>query len=298
MNKNHKLSTLVVVLFFIIASAGMAFALAGQTASVQAQGEVQKTSDQAKVEAQDQKAKLEKEIQAAQTRAELDRQKMEAIRVEFEIVVKTYVLKYISASEFMRSAKFYVIDSSGTETTLTVKIYKKNIADFEALLKKLDVEKKNIQFQVYTIVASKEAPLERFKNNFVTETKDIADKDLKRVLDEMKGLWNFKFYWVDSPSFLVVKDGAAGSLFKLVSNPYDFDMNVLHVQLRGDEPGKRIISVGQIKLNQSINMVRSTLIDTSDVTFKEKGYLVVGVSGFNAGWSGSALILVISAEIK
>jgi hypothetical protein len=40
------------------------------------------------------------------------------------------------------------------------------------------------------------------------------------------------------------------------------------------------------------------LIDTSDVTFREKGYLVVGVSGFQAGWSSSALILVISAEIK
>ncbi len=210
--------------------------------------------------------------------------------------VKTYELKFISASEFMRSARFYVVDSTGTESSLTVRIYERNIPEFEALLKKLDVEKRNIQFQVYTIIASKDQPLERFKNNFVSETQGIADKDLKRVLDEMKGLWNFKYYWVDSPSFLVVKDGAAGSMFKLVS-PYDFDMNVLRVQLRGDEPGKRIISVGQIKLSQTTNQ-HSTLIDTSDVTFKEKGYLVVGVSGFQAGWNSSALILVISAEIK
>jgi hypothetical protein len=233
---------------------------------------------------------------AAQTQAveQKEPQKKPAADDRNYMMVKTYELKYISATEFMRSAKFYVLDSTGTESSLTVRIYGNNIPEFEALLKKLDVEKRNIQFQVYTIIASKDQPPERFKNNFVSETQGIADKDLKRVLDEMKGLWNFKYYWVDSPSFLVVKDGAAGSMFKLVS-PYDFDMNVLRVQLRGDEPGKRIISVGQIKLSQTMNQ-HSTLIETSDVTFKEKGYLVVGVSGMIG--SGQALILVISAEIK
>jgi hypothetical protein len=107
---------------------------------------------------------------------------------------------------------------------------------------------------------------------------------------------------VQSPSFLIVKDGSGLNFFKLVSSPYNFDMYVLHPQVRGDEPGKRVISVGQIQLFQSFNTPRgqekSALIDTSDVTFKEKGYLVVGVGGFQAGWSSSALILVISAEIK
>ena len=235
---------------------------------------------------------------AAQTQAVEQKapQKKAAADDRNYMMVKTYELKFISATEFMRSARFYVLDSTGTESSLTVRIYGNNIPEFEALLKKLDVEKRNIQFQVYTIIASKDQPLERFKNNFVSETQGIADKDLKRVLDEMKGLWNFKYYWVDSPSFLVVKDGAAGSRFKLVS-PYDFDMNILRVQLRGDEPGKRIISVGQIKLIQTINLqLKSALIDTSDVTFKEKGYLVVGVTGMIG--SGEALILVISAEIK
>jgi len=217
---------------------------------------------------------------------------------DYAPVVKTYTLKYISATEFMRSARFYVIDSSGTENSLTVRIMPRNIPEFEALLKKLDVEKRNIQFKVYTIIASKEQPLERLKDNFVGDTQGLADKDLKKVLDEMKGLWNFKYYWVDSPSFLVVKDGADGSMFKMVSNPFDFDMRILRVNLRGDEAGKRIISVGEIQLMQTLNTTKPVLIETSDVTFKEKGYLVVGVSGFNAGWSGSALVLVISAEVK
>jgi outer membrane murein-binding lipoprotein Lpp len=248
--------------------------------------------------AKESQAAQEASTAAAQTQAVEQKtpQKKAAADDRNYMMVKTYELKFISATEFMRSARFYVLDSTGTESSLTVRIYGNNIPEFEALLKKLDVEKRNIQFQVYTIIASKDQPLERFKNNFVSETQGIADKDLKRVLDEMKGLWNFKYYWVDSPSFLVVKDGAAGSMFKLVS-PFDFDMNVLRVQLRGDEPGKRIISVGQIRLSQTTDQ-HSTLIDTSDVTFKEKGYLVVGVSGFQAGWSSSALILVISAEIK
>ena len=248
--------------------------------------------------AKEAQAAQEASTAAAQTQAVEQKapQKKAAADDRNYMMVKTYELKYISATEFMRSAKFYVLDSTGTESSLTVRIYGNNIPEFEALLKKLDVEKRNIQFQVYTIIASKDQPPERFKNNFVSETQGIADKDLKRVLDEMKGLWNFKYYWVDSPSFLVVKDGAAGSMFKLVS-PYDFDMNILRVQLRGDEPGKRIISVGQIKLIQTINLqLKSALIDTSDVTFKEKGYLVVGVTGMIG--SGEALILVISAEIK
>lgn len=243
-----------------------------------------------------------------QQRAERQLALLRAQEKENMPVVKTYTLKFISATEFMRSARFYVLESSGTESSLTVRILPKSIPEFEALLKKLDVEKRNIQFKVYTIIASKEQPLENFKDNFVSETQGLADKDLKKVLDEMKGLWNFKYYWVDSPSFLVVKDGAEGSMFKLISNPFEFDMRILRVNLRGDEPGKRIISVGQIQLNQAVNTPnnrsQSTLIDTSDVTFKEKGYLVVGVSGFtgvggyNSGWRGAALILVISAEVK
>jgi hypothetical protein len=231
--------------------------------------------------------------------AQADQQNAERQQAsDYAPVVKTYTLKYISATEFMRSARFYVQDFSGTESSLTVRIMPRNIPEFEALLKKLDVEKRNIQFKVYTIIASKEQPLERLKDNFVGDTQGLADKDLKKVLDEMKGLWNFKYYWVDSPSFLVVKDGADGSMFKLVSNPFDFDMRILRVNLRGDEAGKRIISVGEIQLMQTLNNTKPMLIETSDVTFKEKGYLVVGVSGFNAGWSGSALVLVISAEVK
>jgi hypothetical protein len=303
MRKNNKIFASVVVLTFLVALGGTTSALSGQTTSGQVQGSVQQTSDQAKAEAQaqDLKARQEKEILAAQARVELERQKAAAERAEMELIVKTYSLKYINASDFMRSAKFYVYDSSGTETTLTVRIPKKNIPDFEALLKKLDVEKKNIQFQVYAIVASKDDLPESYQSYLKSETKEIADRDLKKVLDEMKGLWNFKHYWVETPSFMIAKDGAASNHAKLVSR-HDFEFYLRNVQLRGEESGKRIISVGEIRLIQSTNTSNGkseqNLIDTSNITFKEKGYLVVGVSGLQTGWSGAALILVISAEIK
>ena len=241
---------------------------------------------------------------AAQTQAVEQKapQKKPAADDRDYMMVKTYELKFISSSEFMRSARFYVVDSTGTESSLTVRIYGNNIPEFEALLKKLDVEKRNIQFQVYTIIASREEFPKDLQKDIKAGTGDIDNKELKKVLDELKNLWNFNYYFVQSPSFLIVKDGSGSNFFKLVSGRYNynFDMYVLHPQVRGDEPGKRIISVGEIQLFQSFNTPRgqekSALIDTSDVTFKEKGYLVVGVSGMMG--VAPALILVISAEIK
>jgi len=258
---------------------------------MQAKADSQNKDDQEKAEAQ---AKADQQKAEAQKTREL-----EQARLNYESVLKTYSLKYISVEEFVRAAKLYIQDYSGSESALTVRIVRMNIPALEDLLKKLDVEKRNIQFQVYTIVATKdEEPPERYKDALKNETKEIPNKDLKRVLDEMKGLWNFKHYWLDSPSFLMVKDGSVSNTFRLVSSRH-LNMFIRGVQLRGDERGKRTISVGQIKLTEEIiNSPESTLIDTSDINFKEKGYLVVGVSGFTSGWAGMALILIINAEIK
>jgi hypothetical protein len=264
-----------------------------------------KTDAQTKEEQEKAEARKAAAQAFAEAQAKAEQQKAEALKVreaeqaKYEAVLKTYSLKYISVEEFIRAARLYVLDSTGSENALTVRIHRMNIPAFEDLLKKLDVEKRNIQFQVHTIVASKdEEPPGPYKDALKNETREITNKDLKRVLDEMKGLWSFKHYWLDSPSFLVVKDGSGANFFKLVSSR-DLVMDIRNVQVRGDEPGKRIISVGEIQLSQEMTGGgRSKLIETNEITFKEKGYLVVGVSGFHSGWSGLALILVISAEIK
>ena len=319
-------SALVLLLALLIGASGAAALFAGQTTAVPTQGEAVKAAGaEAAPQIVQDKQEKDKELQARQA-------EHEKFMAEAELnapVVKTYGLKYIGATEFMRSAKFYVFDSTGTESSLTVKIAKRNIPDFEALLKKLDVEKKNIQFQVYAILALKDEPLENPWGQ--TETKEITDKDLKRVLDEMKGIWNFKHYWVDSPSFLIAKDGSGSTRAKLVGR-YDLEL-LLHethvacvvvthdldeavrlgdrmaVVVEGrlrqcDVPGKRIVSVGEIGLTQrrgtsaQAGNIDDVLLDTNDITLKEKGYLVVGVSGLQAGLRNGALILIISAEIK
>jgi hypothetical protein len=226
----------------------------------------------------------------------------EARSGEDEIAVKTYPLKYANYHLVWDAARMYLLDASGSDNTITVRIQKKNIPDFEALLKKLDVEKKNITFRVYTIIAARDAAPDIIKK---PETKDIDNRDLKVALDEMKGLWNFKHYWVDAPSFMTVKDGSGGSELKLVSSLLDyadFGMALRRVSVGGDELGKRTITVGEVSLDLNVNTPNaqrtSRLIDTRDISLKERGYLIVGVSGLETGWNGLALILVISAEIK
>ena len=181
-------------------------------------------------------------------------------------------------------------------------IRKKHIADFEAVLKKLDVERKNIMFRVFTIIAAKDGAPDIIKK---PETREIENRDLKMALDEIKGLWNFKRYWVEAPSFVMVKDGSEGSNVRLVAGLLDFadfGLSLRQVRLSGDELGKRNINVGELKLDLNVNTPNAsrnaTLIDTMQISVREKGYLVVGVSGLETGWSGMALILVISAEIK
>ena len=294
-------SAFVLLLALLIGASGAAALFAGQTtASTQGEAVKAASAEAAPQTAQEQQEKDKALLAAQEQKYKEMRDKAEAENELNAPVVKTYSLKYIGASEFMRSAKFYVYDSTGTESSLTVKIAKRNIPDFEALLKKLDVEKKNVQFQVYAILALKDDPVENLGGP--AETKEITDKDLKRVLDEMKGIWNFKHYWVDSPSFLIAKDGSGSTRAKLVSR-YDLELTLRNVQIRGDEPGKRIISVGEIgltqkRVNNAGESYGDTLIDTNDITLKEKGYLVVGVSGMPAGLRNGALILIISAEIK
>ncbi len=87
----------------------------------------------------------------------------EARSGEEEIVVKTYPLKYVSWREVANAARLYVVEAAGSDSTLTVLIRKKNIADFEAVLKKLDVERKNIMFRIYTIIAAKDGAADIIK---------------------------------------------------------------------------------------------------------------------------------------
>lgn len=209
---------------------------------------------------------------------------------EWTEVLKTYQLKHIRPEDLINATRLYIIDSTVYKDTVTVKILNKNVSTFEELLKKMDVEKKNILFKVYTIVALRESAKKE-------EQEQIEDKGLKQVLGELKNLWNFQSYKIDDPFFITVKEESGSNFFRLASESFSgLGLRIQHVNLSSDKPGKRIITIEQIQLLSSYMGNEQLFIDSNHTTVKEDGYLVVGVSGMTV--RGKVLILVISAEIK
>jgi hypothetical protein len=250
-------------------------------------------------------AQTEKVAQAKSTPKETEKSRAET-RDVMAMVTKTYELTYIKASELLRLAKFYVMQSTGTESTLTVEINKSDIPNFEALIKKYDVEKKSIRLKVYAIVASRagvpgavpvsdKTKTSAGKGATISGIKDaIEDKELKKVLDELKALWNFQTYEIDGPSYLSIRENSGSNNFKLVTDRY-LNLLISNLSIRGEESDQRIISIEQLKLAGKLNFNDEVYFDTHDVVMKERGYLVAGVSGF--GSATKAIILVLSAEI-
>jgi hypothetical protein len=124
----------------------------------------------------------------------------------------------------------------------------------------------------------------------------IENKELKKVLDELRAVWNFKTYVVDGPTFLTAREDSAANNVKLVSNR-PLNVVITNPKIGPEEAGKRTISIEQVMLTgPSMTSSDTVYLNTHDILLKEKGYLVAGVSGYQS--SRSALILVISAEIK
>jgi len=211
------------------------------------------------------------------------------------IVTKSYSLKFASPSEFLSLVKPYMVGEPALSgNTIVVRLYQSSVPAFEELLKKYDVEKKSVLFRIYPVFASRNNPEAK---KTLPPTPEIKNPELKKVLDELKGLWNFERYEVDSPSLLLVKEDSGSNMLRLVSAQSSLRLHVLYTKIRGEETGKRVVSIGQILLEQGLYESWETIIDTTDVSVKEKGSLVVGVGGSRLS-SGTAIILIISAEIK
>jgi hypothetical protein len=219
------------------------------------------------------------------------------VREEATSIVKSYSLKYINVLEIQHrviSIANRIVDVSGN--VLTVEVSKNKVRELDEFIKAFDVEKKTIQFRIYAVLASRKAPNDSSIKAFPM-TNSIDDPNLKGVLDELKGLWNFKSYMVDGPSFITVKDRSGNNFLRLISEYLQYNLFIMHPQIRGEESGKRIIHLEQIQLKEPPrqNSGESTIINAEDVTLKEKGFLVVGVGGMPMV---GAVILIISAEIK
>lgn len=304
MKKAKKFFTVIAFISVLIFFAGPS-SLLSQTAKeekkqepainnlTQAKTDAQAKEEQEKAEARKAAAQAlaEAQAKAEQQRAEIAKNR-EAEQANYEPVLKTYSLKYISVAELISAAKFYIWDYTGSENALTVRISKMNIPPFEDLLKKLDIEKKNIRFRVFSIIASRE-PISKGESEKEGSTR-IENKDLKKVLDEMTGVWNFKYFRTEDPSFLIVKNGSGSNSASLLSRFGLLNLTIVQPQIRGEKAGERIIAAKQIRLVRTANFTTDTPIDTQDIIIKENGYLVVGVG--SAGGQ-QAIILILSAEI-
>jgi hypothetical protein len=206
---------------------------------------------------------------------------------DYRMVVKSYTLRYVKPEDVLRAGRLYFEDATTYGNTIIVRMVSLQVPEFEKLLDRLDVAPKTVLLRVYPIIAIRNAG----------EKKPAASLDpgLKKVLDEMNRLWKFDSYVVEGPSFIPVKEAAGPDSFKLLSS---MTMNLLvsDVKVTGEEAGKRTISIGELRLSGRVNFVDLVFLDTHDVTLKENGYLVAGVSGY-AG-SDKALVLVLNAEIE
>ncbi len=200
---------------------------------------------------------------------------------EYRLVTKTYFLKHISPRDVDKILGLYFRRSSYSDTNsmLTVEIYNKNVLEFEKLLKQLDVEKRKILLRVFTVIASTQG-----------NGDEIENKDLTKVLAELKKILSFKNYKLDGASVIAIKEGTRDSYIKLTSKISDLNLEINNVKLKGDQPGKRSIEIGRLQLRE----FKTMLIET-ETSIQENGYLVAGVS--KIGKDGDALVLVINAEI-
>jgi len=205
-----------------------------------------------------------------------------------QFLVKSYTLQYIKPEEVLKAGRFYYQDATVYGNTIMVKIWSQQVPGFEKLLAALDVAPKTVLFRVYPIIATR-------GGGETKKSEAVIDAELRKVLDEMNTLWKFESYFIEGPSYIPVKEATGPDSFKLLSS-HQMNLLVSEVKVRGEEPGKRTITIGELKLSGQVNFLDLVFLDTHDVALKENGYLVAGVSGYVG--SDKALILVLNGEIK
>lgn len=199
-----------------------------------------------------------------------------------EVITKTYFLKYANPKEVRSSLSTYIMESSYNLSAglLSVVLHRKNVSEFETLLKRLDVEKQTIQFRVFTVVAS------MFGKSVM-----IPNKELNDVIAQLQKVLSFKAFRLDGVSLLTLKDGTSNSMIRLTSRIKGLNLRLLNVTLRSMDKGNRVIDIRELRLDHSKKLLMSTT-----TSLKENGYLVAGVSRLYD--NGDALVLVINAQIK
>ncbi len=229
------------------------------------------------------------QVQAGPLQAKKETQaKSSGLLTKDKLVTKTYFLKHISPREVERALRYYFYRANSLQSRkmLTVKIPPENVREFEALMKKMDVPKSTISFRIFTIVASKKP-----------NGGKIDNKDLKKVLVELKNLLNFKSFKLDGVSLLNTEEGSDSKVV-LSSSIQGLSLEFDDVSLTKNRSPGQIIEIDELKLTY----YKQRLIQTR-TSLKENGYLIAGVSKLTdykgaGAQPGDSLVLVIHAKVK
>ena len=206
-------------------------------------------------------------------------------------VTKTYVLKHISPKKVHNTLRRYFYESSYDRNgnMFTVMISKRNVSQFEELLKQLDVEKKTILIRFFTVIASLEG-----------KSAAVPNKDLQQVLAELQKVLSFKSFRLDGVSAVTVKESQTYSRLSL-SSKSPLELTLERISIKGETRDQRNIGFfltlkhrPEPFITKDDTGAYQTLIAT-ETSVKENGYLVAGVSKIG---NGDSLVLVINAEIK
>lgn len=206
---------------------------------------------------------------------------------ELDLVTRSYSLKHVTPAAVCHSLNLYIYDRSFEDGSpaLTVKLPRKDVAAFEAELRKLDVPRRNILLRVFTVIASREG-----------RGGAIENRDLKRVLEEVSHLLNFKSYTLDGASVVTVKEGARrGELLLASDTMASLRLQFGQVALVTGADGRRAVRLSLDLYQQQKDGLHGKLLET-ETEVAENGYLVAGVSRLGGG--GQSLVLVVNAEIR
>jgi len=214
-------------------------------------------------------------------------------------ITRTYELKYVAPGDVRRALDAYLLNCSyaNSSNLLTVTLMSNRLADFEENLRKLDVPKRQIQFRIFTVIASPSG-----------ESGPIENPDLKSVLDELKKLLSFRSYRLDGFSTISLLEGSTGASVQLTTlindmkrpnilqYPQALNLMIEDVRIEGVGDNQSQFRFGFTFGPSARKSGADDWIIVKDTVLKNKGYLVAGVT--QQGRNGESLVLVINAEIK
>jgi hypothetical protein len=219
----------------------------------------------------------------------------EGLAADPKPVIRTYQLKNVDPLEIQDLVSPFVLQrrSDSASKYLVVTLFPENVKALEELLARLDVERPQVNFRVFTLIASQKpgAPA-------------LEVPELVEVVENLRRVLGFKSYSLDGVSAITVRSGSRRNELELSSKIPGLTLDLDRVAVDVGQEGRRQIRLGlelRIQpyaevLGKDQAIVSHRLIETEQTAIVEKGTLVAGVS--KLGEAGDALVLVIQATIQ